>query len=149
MQVFAEEKGLGHSYDIQETFDAGIVLAGFEVKAIRAKKVSLRGAAVKVGRDGAYLLGAHIAPYQPLNTPKNYQPRRARKLLLTAKELRYLIGKTSQKGLTLLPLSLYTTGAWIKLKVALARHLKKHDKREKLKEKEFIRRKAKLEGRRV
>lgn len=147
MEVFAEEKGIARSYEIQETFDAGIVLAGFEVKAIRAKKASIRGAVVKVGQNGAYLLGAHIAPYQPLNTPKDYRSRRPRKLLLTAKEMRYLTGKTSKKGLTLLPLSLYTKGAWIKLKFALAKPLKKRDKREKLKEKEFKRRKARLEGR--
>lgn len=149
MLILAQNKGVAHKYELLEEFEAGISLLGFEVKAIRARKADLTGAFVRIDQGLPYLVGAHIGAYQPFNTPKDYQPRRPRKLLLTASEINTLIGKTSQKGLTLVPISLYTKGAWIKVSFALARIQKKRDLRDKIKEKEFKRRKAKLEGRSI
>jgi SsrA-binding protein len=83
-----------------------------------------------------WLLNAHISPYQPLNTRESYDPNRSRKLLLNRVEIRQLIGKTSQKGLTLVPLKVYTKKSLIKVEIGLARHRKKHDKREVLKKRD-------------
>ena len=82
------------------------------------------------------MVGATIAPYQPKNTPKNYEPTRERRLLLHKKEINYLLGKISQKGLTILPVKIYIKNGRVKLEIALARKFKKHDKRERIKERE-------------
>ena len=112
------------------------MLAGYEVKAIKTGKASLRGAYVILRDHEAYLINAHISAYQPANTPQNYDPERPRKLLLTLKELKSLIGKTKQKGLTLVPIKMYTTRGRIKLGFGLGRGKKKSDKREDIKKKE-------------
>ncbi len=147
MSTLAENKRAGISYDIMETYEAGISLLGFEAKAARAGRADLRGALVKIDNGQAFLAGASISPYQQGNTPREYTAKRRRRLLLKSSEIQRLVGKVSQKGLTLLPLSLYTKKQWIKLKFALVKPLKKFDKREKIKEREFKRREAKLEGR--
>ena len=147
MGILAQNKTIGIKYEIIETYEAGISLFGFEVKAIRRGKADIRGSLVKIDNGQAFLAGASISPYQAGNTPNDYNPKRRRKLLLKSSEIQSLTGKVSQKGLTLAPISLYTQGNWIKLKFGLAHSLKKFDKREKIKEREFSRRKAKIEGR--
>lgn len=136
MAILAENRKARFEFEILETFEAGIELFGFEVKAVRAHKMSLDGSYVFPRRGEFYLVGATIAPYQPKNTPKDYEPARERRLLLHKKEIDYLIGKAAQKGLTILPLRVYTKGARIKLEIAVARRLKKHDRRERIKERE-------------
>ena len=149
MPVLAQNKGVGNKYEILEKYQTGLLLLGQEVKAIRSHKASLKGSFVKIIHNEAWWVGENISPYQAGNMPKGYQPQRPRKLLLKKEELNRLIGKAQEKGLTLIPLSLYTKGVWIKMELAVTRGLKKVDRREKLKEKEFKRRKAKLEGRRM
>lgn len=123
-------------YKIIEKFDAGIKLFGFEVKSLRNKRGSLAGSRVIVRGEEAFIVGFEIPPYQAPNAPKNYEPQRTRKLLLRKKEINYLIGKTNEKGLTLIPLRVYIKNNLIKVEFTVARGLKKHDKREKIKEKE-------------
>jgi SsrA-binding protein len=116
-----------------ETFDAGIELLGYEVKTLRGKRGSLLGSRVLVRGGEAFLVGAHIPPYQEGNVPKNYDPERPRRLLLTKKEIVKLVGEESKGGLTFIPISLYNRGTGIKLSFSLARKRKKYDKREVLK----------------
>ncbi len=125
------------------------MLEGHETKAIRNHRANLRGSFIKIIGGEAWWVGGSIAPYQAGNVPKDYHPDRPRKLLLSKQELARLMGKSQEKGLTLIPLSLYTKAAWIKMEFAVAKGMKKHDKRQKIKEREFMRRKAKLEGRNI
>lgn len=133
-----------NDYHIQETFEAGLKLRGYEVKAVKAGKMSLKGAYVRIKDSEPWLIGASIAPYQPKNTPADYKPDRARKLLFTKKEIGYLLGKQTQVGLTIVPLRVYTKKGKLKLEVGIGKGLKKADKRERLKRKEFEKRKQRL-----
>ena len=117
-------------YQILETLEAGIVLSGAEVKAVRAGKASLAGAYVKIYGNEAWLVQAHIAPYQEKNTPKDYDPVRARKLLISKGQIRSLIGTGKEKGVSLIPLQLYDKRGIIKVELAIAKGKKQHDKRE-------------------
>lgn len=135
-QLILENKKARFDYEILETFEAGIVLSGQEVKSIKYGKANLAGAFVAVKPDGAYLLNAEIPPYQPKNAPAGYDPSQTRKLLLRQDELKYLLGKTKESGLTILPLSLYNKDRRIKVGIGLARHKKKRDKRETIKRRE-------------
>ena len=123
-------------FQLLDQFEAGIALTGGEVKAIRNKRGSLAGARVLVRGGEAYLVGASIPPYQPDNTADDYDPERPRRLLLNKKELAELSGADVQKGLTIVPISLYNKGRNIKLSFALARGKKREDKRETIKERE-------------
>ncbi len=136
MKALAVNKFAGHSYEILETFEAGMVLLGQEVKSIRTGRVGLRGAYVVFKEEEAFLIGANIPPYQPNNTPVDYSPDRSRKLLLQKKEIKYLLGKSRQKGLTMVPLKLYSKAGKIKLEFALVKGLREIDKREKIKKRE-------------
>lgn len=136
MKVFALNKRARFDYDVLEKFEAGIVLAGYEVKSIKQGMVSLGGSYVVFKDEEPYLLNANIHPYQPKNMPKDYDPSRLRKLLLNKDEIKYLIGKSEQKGLTLVPLRLYTKGDKIKLEFALARGRKKASKKEVIKKRD-------------
>lgn len=136
MKILIVNKRAKYDYEILETFEAGLVLAGYEVKAIKTGKASLKGAYVVLRDHEAYLINAHISTYQPANTPQNYDPERPRKLLLTSVELKSLIGKTKQKGLTLTPIRMYTKKGRIKLEFAIAKGKKKFDKREDIKKRE-------------
>lgn len=136
MAVLAENRKAKYEFKWLETFEAGIELFGFEVKAVRSHKMSLEGSYVFPRKGEFYLVGATISPYQPKNTQKGYELMRERKLLLHKKEINYLIGKASTKGLTILPIRVYTKGMRIKLEIAVARRLKKHDRRERIKERE-------------
>lgn len=133
---FAENKKAWHDYEIIESYEAGIVLEGHEVKAIKTGKMSIFGSYVKILDGEAFLIGAIISPYQSKNTPKNYDPQRTRKLLLNKKEIAGLVGKSKEKGLTIVPLKVYAVKGKIKLEIGLAKARKKHDKREVIRKKE-------------
>lgn len=136
MMTLVSNKKARFNYEVLETFDAGVELFGHEVKSLRLGRGKLEGAHVVVRGGEAYLVGASIAPFQPSNTPKEYDPERPRRLLLTQGELKTLIGIEASKGLTLVPLSLYNKGRYIKLSFASVRGKKKYDKRESIKERE-------------
>lgn len=137
MPILATNKRATFDYEILEKFEAGLVLAGYEVKAARLGHISLKGAYVVITGGEAFLLNAHISPYQPKNMPLSYEPTRTRKLLLHKKEIGRLIGESRKKGLTLIPLSMYTNSIGkIKLSFAVARGKKKFDKRAAISEKE-------------
>lgn len=136
MTTFAYNRKAGFDYEILETYEAGIILFGHEVKAIKTGHLSLAGAYVVIRGNEAFLINAYIPPYQPKNTPPDYDPNRSRKLLMHKSEIASLIGKTRQKGLTLAPLKVYTKRDKLKLEFALARGKKKFDKRTKIIERE-------------
>jgi len=142
MKILAENKKAYFNYQILEKFEAGLVLTGQEVKSIKTGKISLAGSYVvlKQSTKGKlpefYLVGAKVPPYQPKNAPLDYNPERSRKLLLHKSEIKYLIGKTKQKGLTFIPLRVYTKKRKIKVEFAIAKGLKKVDKRELIKKRE-------------
>ncbi len=133
MTTLIKNKKATLNYEILNIYEAGLDLLGFEVKALRTKKGSLEGSHITVRGGEAYLLGATISPYQPLNTPTNYDPTRNRRLLLTKKEIGELAGSEGQKGLTIVPISVYSKGRYLKIEIAVVRGKKKHDKREVLK----------------
>src|SRR6185437_12463983 len=116
-----------------ETFAAGFELSGQEVKSLREKNGSLDGSRVVVRGGEAWLVGMTIPPYQAKNTPKEYDPERSRRLLLQKQEIAQLADAESKKGLTIVPLEVYTTHGLVKVKVAIVRGKGKQDKREDLK----------------
>lgn len=136
MTTLADNKKILYNYKILDEYEAGIELFGFEVKAVRKKSASLKGAYVVIRGGEAYLVNAHIPPYQVGNTPEGYDPERPRRLLLKKAEITKLIGREKEKGLTLVPVSMYNKGPLIKVRVALVRGKKKHDKRETLKKRD-------------
>lgn len=142
MKTFAVNRKARYNYDILEEFEAGLVLNGQEVKSIKAGRVSLGGSYVVLKNEELWLVGANIPAYQPKNAPLDYQPERWRKLLVKSSEIRYLIGKSKQKGLTMAPLRLYSKRGKIKLGFALVKGRKKKDKREQMRKREFEREKA-------
>lgn len=128
-QMVAQNRKARHDYHIDETFEAGIVLTGTEVKSLRAGRASLLDGYAEV-RDGeVWLRNVHIPEYTQ-GTWTNHEPRRSRKLLLNKDEIRRLIGKTQEKGHTLVPLALYFSDGYAKVEIALARGKKQHDKRQ-------------------
>ncbi len=139
MTLVDNKRGL-FEYDILEDIEAGMELFGFEVKALRAGQGSLRGARVVARGGEAYLVGATIPPWQQANAPKSYDPERARKLLLSKKEIARIAGAEGEKGLTAVPIKVYNKGKVLKLAVGIARGRKSHDKRHKIKEREEKRR---------
>jgi SsrA-binding protein len=139
MRVFAENRKASFNYEILDTFKAGLALLGQEVKSIKLGRASLAGSYVIFRGDDLYLVGCHVPPYQPKNSPADYTPERSRQLLLKRKELSYLQGKISQRGLTFVPLKLYTNDGKIKLEFSLAKPIKKFDKREVIRKKEIRR----------
>lgn len=136
MPVLATNKKAYLEYEIIEAFEAGISLLGQEVKSLKTRGVNLAGNYVVIKDSEAFWIGANIAPYQPKNTPLEYNPERARKLLLKKDEISQLMIKNKQKGLTLAPLKVYTTKGRIKLEFALVKGKKKTDKRETIKKRE-------------
>lgn len=125
-----------YDYEILETYEAGIVLTGHEVKSIKTGHIGLKGSYVTIRNNEPFLINAHIPAFQPKNTPADYEPTRARKLLLHKQEIKALIGKIRQKGLTLVPLRVYTKKGKIKLEFAVGQGKRKIDKREKIKKRE-------------
>lgn len=136
MTTYVSNKKAHFDYEILERFEAGLVLAGYEVKAIRAGKANLQGAYVVVRGGEAYLVGASIAYYQEKNAPTDYEPDRPRKLLLAKKELAELEAAEDQKGQTIIPLNFHTAGRRVKLEIGIARGKKQHDKRESIKKRD-------------
>lgn len=134
IKVLAKNRKARHDYIILETFEAGLSLTGTEVKSARQGKVQLKDSYVEV-RDGeAWLVGAHISPYTHGNR-ENHDPERPRKLLLGKREIDKLFGRSIIRGQTIVPLSVYLKGSWIKVEIALAQGKKLYDKRRAEKEK--------------
>jgi SsrA-binding protein len=136
MGNYAENRKARFDYEILEKYEAGIELLGGEVKSIRGGQVSLEGAFVIVRGGEAFLINANIPPYQAKNTPKDYDPLRNRKLLLTKKENIELMESEKNKSLTIVPISVYNKNRKIKLEIALVKGKKKFDKRETLKKRD-------------
>jgi SsrA-binding protein len=139
MKIIAKNKKGIFDYEILEKYEAGIELLGLEVKSIRNGRISMVGSFVIIKNAQAYLLNTSIPPYQTGNTPKDYKPSRTRKLLLHESEIKRLLGKIKEKGLTLVPIQVYNKRGKIKLEIGLARHRRKVDKREKIKKREIQR----------
>ena len=127
--IIAQNKKAWHEYFIEETYEAGIELFGTEVKSVRAGNVNLKDAYCSFKNGELYVLGMHVSPYEKGNI-FNREPLRERKLLMHRKELNRLFGVVAQKGLTLVPLSLYFSGKNVKVEVGLCRGKKLYDKRE-------------------
>jgi SsrA-binding protein len=136
METLLQNKKAGFNYEILQKMDAGIELLGLEVKSLRKKLGSLDGAYVTVRGGEAFLLNAYIPPFQPNNTPKGYDSRQNRRLLLTKNELNDLAKTEGQKGLTIVPISVYNSKRKIKVEIGIARGRKNYDKREVIKKKE-------------
>ena len=139
-----ENRKASHDYFIEERYEAGLALEGWEVKAIRAGRAQIAEAYVMVRGAQLYLIGAHISPLATVSTHYVPDPTRTRKLLMHAEEIRRLIGKVEQRGYSLVPLNLHYAKSRIKLEVALARGKLQHDKRADQREKEWNREKQRL-----
>ena len=143
MPVLATNKRASFDYHFLETYEAGLVLLGHEVKAIKDGHVSLKESFVSIrenkGRSSLFLVGAHISRYRYAGTLDNYEPTRPRQLLLRQGEIDHLIGKLQSGGLTLVPVKLYTKHSLIKVELALAQGKRKFDKREALKKRDIDR----------
>ena len=139
MPAIAENKMAYFDYAIAKTYEAGLELFGFEVKAIKTGRVNLAGSYVIVRNDEAFLINADIPPYQPKNTPADYDPKHSRRLLLRRGEIKELLGARTGQGLTVVPLKLYSKRGKIKLEIGLARRKKKTDKRETIKKRDVAR----------
>lgn len=137
MPTLAINKISKASYETVDTWEVGIKLSGAEVKSVKAGRMNLKGSYVTVEKNEAWLVGAHISAYQ--KPPESYDPSRRRKLLVHKKELHDLAGKTLVKGLTILPLNVYTKGGLIKVKIALLRGKKAFEKRATLKKRDVER----------
>ncbi len=147
MKYLSENKNAYIEYEILSTYEAGIELLGSEVKSIMSRGVSLRGVYAVLKNNEVWVINCDISPYQPKNTPQEYNTKRSRKLLLHKSEIKELIGKTKEKGLTLIPLRMYKKGSRVKIEIGLARHRKKWDKREVIRKREMereIRRETRL-----
>ena len=137
-RIVCQNKKASYEYYIDEVFEAGLVLQGPEVKSLRDRRASLSDSYARVKGNRILLHNLHISPY-PYANHMNLDPKRTRKLLLHKKEIQRLIGKTEQKGYTLIPLKIYFLGSWAKAEIGLAKGKKKVDKRRVLKEKELKR----------
>jgi len=152
MKVLAENKKADFNYEITERVEAGIMLTGQETKSIKTRGLSLAGSYVVIKPDGVFWIGAKIPPYQAANAGADYHEQRDRKLLLRRAEIEYLNGISSQKGLTFIPLRLYTKERYegsgkIKLEFGVGRGKKKFDKRETIKKRDTEREIARNLGR--
>jgi len=136
MSILATNRRAKYDYQILEKFEAGLVLAGYEVKAVKKGHLSLKGSYVTINQKEVWLINSLISPYQPKNMPQDYDSTRSRKLLLHKEEIKSLIGKRKGKGLTLVPLRVYTKHNRIKLEFGLGQGKKQVDKREKIKQRE-------------
>jgi SsrA-binding protein len=136
MEILTENKKARFNYEILDKFEAGMELLGLEVKSLKSHRGSLEGAFVIIRGGEAYLVGSHIPPYQPGNTPESYDPDRTRRLLLTKKEIAELAGKGENKSLTIVPLIVYNAKNKIKISIATVRGKKKYDKRESIKKRD-------------
>jgi SsrA-binding protein len=135
MAHYAENRKARFDYEILEKYETGIELLGTEVKSVRGGRMSLEGSFVIVRGGEVYLINSNIPPYQLKNAPKDYDPLRNRRLLLTKKEVQELAG-SEKTNLTVVPLSVYNKGRKIKVEIALAKGKKKRDKRESIKKRD-------------
>jgi SsrA-binding protein len=129
VRSLATNKRVRHDYEVLDTFEAGMELSGTEVKAARNGKVQLKDSYVEFRGGQAYLVGAHISHYSHGNR-ENHEPERPRRLLLKKREIEKLFGRTLLKGFTVVPLSMYLKGNWLKVEIALAQGKKLYDKRQ-------------------
>ncbi|MBI4692344.1 MAG: SsrA-binding protein SmpB [Candidatus Terrybacteria bacterium] len=136
MSILLENKKAFFDYEILETFEAGLVLHGWEVKSLKNKRGNLAGSRAIIRGGEIFLVGLDILPYQPENMPKDFEKERTIKLLLQKKEINSLEGRLTQKGLTVVPLKLYTKNGRIKIELALVKGKKKFEKRESIKKRE-------------
>ncbi|TSA25048.1 SsrA-binding protein SmpB [bacterium] len=134
-RVVISNRKARHDYFILDTVEAGLVLNGTEVKSLRAGNANLLDSHALVKNGEMWLLGMHISPYKQASFEK-HDPRRTRKLLLSKREIRRLLGKVQEKGLTIIPLSIYFKGAYAKVELAIAQGKKSYDKRQALKERD-------------
>jgi SsrA-binding protein len=136
IKVLSDNRQAGHNYHLLDRFEAGLALTGTEVKAAKDGKIQLKDAFAEIERNEAWLLNAHISQYSHGNR-ENHEPTRRRKLLLHREEIDKLLGKTREKGLTLIPTRMYLKNGRIKCELALAKGKKLHDKRETERKKEM------------
>jgi SsrA-binding protein len=139
-----ENRKAFYDYFVEERYEAGVALEGWEAKAIRAGRANIAEAYVVLRRGELLLIGCHISPLLSASTHVHPDPTRSRKLLLHAEELRRLIGKVERAGYTLIPLNLHFKGGWIKLEIGLAKGKKQHDKREATKDRDWQREQQRL-----
>lgn len=139
MPTYSQNKKARFDYEVLDTLEAGLVLSGQEVKSIRKGAAKLVGSFVTFRGDAAYVTNMQVPKYRYAGSLPNYDPTQSRKLLLTKKEIAYLRGKSQEKGLTIVPLSLYTKGPRIKMEVGVMRGKKQHDKRRTIKKRELDR----------
>jgi SsrA-binding protein len=139
MPTLAINKKARYDYSILDTLEAGIQLTGAEVKSVRGGRLNLAGSRVVITRGEAYLLGAQIAAFPQAGPQPGYDTQRTRRLLLHQREIRRLVGKLEEAGLTVIPLSTYTKGPHIKVEVAIARGKKEYEKRDTIKKREAAR----------
>ena len=136
MKIYSENKKAFYDYEILEKFEAGLVLFGQEVKSIKTGHINLAGSYVTISGEEPFLVGVKIPPYQPNNAGARYNEERPKKLLLNKKEITYLIGKSAQKGFSLIPLKIFENNGRIKLEFGLAKGKRKYDKKEKIKKRD-------------
>ncbi|MBU0545957.1 SsrA-binding protein SmpB [Patescibacteria group bacterium] len=136
MPTFADNKKALFEYEILEKMEAGLELSGAETKSVKAGHMSLKGAYVTFRDKDAWLLNGHISPYKPAGPKTDYDPTRSRRLLLHKREIDYLRGKSQEKGLTIVPISVYNRGRFIKVEIAVARGKHTFDKRETVKKRD-------------
>lgn len=134
-KLIAQNKKAFHDYFVEDTYEAGIVLVGCEVKSIRLGAINLRDSFVIIKNGEVFMIGTHISPYK-MGSYNNVDPRRTRKLLLNRSEINKLRGKVEQKGYTLVPLKVYFKDALVKVQIGLCKGKELHDKRQAIKEKE-------------
>ena len=139
-----ENRKAFHDYFVEERYEAGLVLEGWEVKSIRAGRVQLKEAYVTLMGAEPFVIGMHVSPLPTASTHVHPDPTRSRKLLLNAEELRKLIGKVEQRGYTLVPLDLHYTKGRVKLQIGLAKGKKQHDKRDADRERDWKREQQRL-----
>lgn len=141
VKIFATNRKARHDYQIFTKYEAGIVLQGSEVKSIKAGDINLKDSYVEILFGELYLINVHVGPYKPA-TKYNHAPERKRKLLMHKKEISKLYGKLKEKGLSMVPLQVYSKNGKIKVEVATVRGKKSFDKRETIKQRDFDREKA-------
>jgi SsrA-binding protein len=139
-----ENRKAFHDYFIEERYEAGLALEGWEVKSIRAGRAQLAEAYVIVRNEELFLIGCHISPLATASTHVHPDPVRTRKLLMRSEEMKRLIGKVERAGYTIVPLNLHYRGGWIKLEMGLAKGKKQHDKRQDIKDKDWQREQQRL-----
>jgi SsrA-binding protein len=139
IEIVTQNRKAFHDYFIEETFEAGIMLTGTEVKSLRAGKANLKDSYARIKDGEIYLLNTHISPYTQADSFRQHEPERTRKLLLHKKEILKLIGKTREKGYTLIPTKIYFKGGKAKVEIGLAKGKTSYDKRDSIKAREVKR----------